>query len=148
MSNPWFDIVISQPTDGAQVWVRRTFLENPFLMYWHATEATFTTLPGDLVVSGAGDAAYNGNYLLIGQPATGPLYQNSTGAQYLGMAALNLIWGIGPSPSFNSALNRYTTPLYPGVTSTWVVSHGTAPAPTVTMSRVIPWYIISRWRVP
>lgn len=45
----WKDIVLEQPSDGASVWIRRLFNEDPVQATYDATAQEFTTVDGLVV---------------------------------------------------------------------------------------------------
>lgn len=49
MASLWTDILISQPIDGASVWIRRLYDEVPVIAVYDATAQRFTTTGGLLI---------------------------------------------------------------------------------------------------
>jgi hypothetical protein len=146
MSATWNDIALVQPTNGQQVWVRRYYFDNPFLMYWRATTMRFTSLASDLVVSGAGTSTVNGSYNEAGDINGFPLYITDAGTAVINVGANTINWAMGGATIQSATVSLYNGTAGPRPTVTWSAHFGTAPLPIVTLALTIPWYLIVRWR--
>ena len=84
-----------------------------------------------LIVSGAGDASYNGEYLQLGIDSHGYPYGSNDNGRYLQYSNLGSnVWDFFPS-SVQPAMQAYSSTT-PDIDSTYIVVGGVAPAPTVT----------------
>ena len=142
----WKDISLAQPADGATVWVRRGWLEYPFLATWHAATSEFITELTGVVGDGFGDTQYNAPLQLLPTLKNGLPWYGVDGAAVLYTDIVLVTWCLAQHPYDDGTNADYSTQ-GSSAFGPWMAQAGDNPTGIISPTGLtIPWYVVSRWR--